>query len=202
MGRADNYSLLLLAGGKSSRMGTNKAELLYEGRSFLENIIEKAKHIGLQKIYLSGYQGNYEGAQVVYDIYPEIGPLGGIHAGLYHVKTKYCMILPVDIPQIPESFLEDLIEVQKQQILDSKLEKLPLLVERDGFMEPLIGIYPTSMADFVEDRIKAKRFSVFRMLKEWGSRNFVADIPAWQIANINTKEDYEMLVHGDFCARK
>ena len=202
MGRADNYSLLLLAGGKSSRMGTNKAELLYEGRSFLENIIEKAKHIGLQKIYLSGYQGNYEGAQVVYDIYPEIGPLGGIHAGLYHVKKKYCMILPVDIPQIPESFLEDLIEVHKQQILDSKLEKLPLLVERDGFMEPLIGIYPTSMADFVEDRIKAKRFSVFRMLKEWGSRNFVADIPALQIANINTKEDYEMLVHGDFCARK
>ena len=129
MGRADNYSLLLLAGGKSSRMGTNKAELLYEGRTFVENLIEKAKCLGLQKIYLSGYQGNYEGAQVVYDIYPEIGPLGGIHAGLYHVKTKYCMILPVDIPQIPESFLEDLIEVHKQQILDSKLEKLPLLVE-------------------------------------------------------------------------
>ena len=194
MGSADNFSLLLLAGGKSSRMGTNKAELLYEGRSFLENIIEKAKHIGLQKIYLSGYQENYEGAQVVYDIYPEIGPLGGIHAGLYHVKTKYCMILPVDIPQIPVSFLEALIEVHQQQILDSKLEKLPLLVERDGFMEPLIGIYPTSMADFVEDRIKAKRFSVFRMLKEWGSETFVADIPEWQIANINTQEDYKKLL--------
>jgi molybdopterin-guanine dinucleotide biosynthesis protein A len=104
------------------------------------------------------------------------------------------MILPVDIPQIPESFLEDLIEVHEQQILDSKLEKLPLLVERDGFMEPLIGIYPTSMADFVEDRIKAKRFSVFRMLKEWGSETFVADIPAWQIANINTQEDYKKLL--------
>ena len=71
MGRADNYSLLLLAGGKSSRMGTNKAELLYEGRSFLENIIEKAKCLGLKKIYISGYQGNYDDVQVVYDIYPK-----------------------------------------------------------------------------------------------------------------------------------
>ena len=43
MARADNYSLLLLAGGKSSRMGTNKAELLYEGRTFIENLMEKAK---------------------------------------------------------------------------------------------------------------------------------------------------------------
>ena len=56
MGRADNYSLLLLAGGKSSRMGTNKAELLYEGKSFLENIIEKAKCLGLKELYISGYQ--------------------------------------------------------------------------------------------------------------------------------------------------
>ena len=202
MERADNYSLLLLAGGKSSRMGTNKAELLYEGRTFIENLIEKAKALGIKKIYLSGYQKAGEDVQVVYDIYPEIGPLGGIHVGLQHMKTKYCLILPVDIPQIPVEFLETLLDTHEKQTLDCEIEKLPLIVERDGFIEPLIGIYPASMLEFIEDRIKAQRFSVFRMLKEWGSRSFVADIPAWQIANINTKEDYEMLVHGDFCARK
>lgn len=196
MGRADNYSLLLLAGGKSSRMGTNKAELLYEGRTFVENLIEKAKYLGLQKIYLSGYQNKLENIQVVYDIYPEIGPLGGLHAGLLAVQTPYCLVLPVDIPQIPVGLLEELLDTHKKQILDCEMEKLPLVVERDGFMEPLIGVYPASMLEFIEDRIKAQRLSVFRMLKEWGSRNFVADIPAWQIANINTKEDYEKLIHG------
>lgn len=196
MGRADNYSLLLLAGGKSSRMGTNKAELLYEGRTFVENLIEKAKCLGLQKIYLSGYQNKLENIQVVYDIYPEIGPLGGLHAGLLAVQTPYCLVLPVDIPQIPVGLLEELLDTHKKQILDCEMEKLPLVVERDGFMEPLIGLYPASMLEFIEDRIKAQRLSVFRMLKEWGSRNFVADIPAWQIANINTKEDYEKLIHG------
>ena len=196
MGRADNYSLLLLAGGKSSRMGTNKAELLYEGRTFVENLIEKAKCLGLQKIYLSGYQNKLENIQVVYDIYPEIGPLGGLHAGLLAVQTPYCLVLPVDIPQIPVGLLEELLDTHEKQILDCEMEKLPLVVERDGFMEPLIGVYPASMLEFIEDRIKAQRLSVFRMLKEWGSRNFVADIPAWQIANINTKEDYEKLIHG------
>lgn len=196
MGRADNYSLLLLAGGKSSRMGTNKAELLYEGRTFVENLIEKAKCLELQKIYLSGYQNKLENIQVVYDIYPEIGPLGGLHAGLLAVQTPYCLVLPVDIPQIPVGLLEELLDTHEKQILDCEMEKLPLVVERDGFMEPLIGVYPASMLEFIEDRIKAQRLSVFRMLKEWGSRNFVADIPAWQIANINTKEDYEKLIHG------
>ena len=191
MGRADNYSLLLLAGGKSSRMGTNKAELLYEGRSFLENIIEKAKCLGLKKIYISGYQGNYDDVQVVYDIYPEIGPLGGLHAGLMSAQTSYCLVLPVDIPQIPVTFLEELIKLHEQQTIDMEM---PLLVEREGFLEPLIGIYPVTMKNFIEERIAAGNFSVFRMIKEWGYVGVQTEIPEWQIANINTKEDYKRLL--------
>ena len=191
MGRADNYSLLLLAGGKSSRMGTNKAELLYEGRSFLENIIEKAKCLGLKKIYISGYQGNYDDVQVVYDIYPKIGPLGGLHAGLMSAQTSYCLLLPVDIPQIPVTFLEELIKLHEQQTIDMEM---PLLVEREGFLEPLIGIYPVTMRNFIEERIAAGNFSVFRMIKEWGYVGVQTEIPEWQIANINTKEDYKRLL--------
>ena len=191
MGRADNYSLLLLAGGKSSRMGTNKAELLYEGKSFLENIIEKAKCLGLKELYISGYQGKYEDVQVVYDIYPEIGPLGGLHAGLMSAQTSYCLVLPVDIPQIPVTFLEELIKLHEQQTIDMEM---PLLVEREGFLEPLIGIYPVTMKNFIEERIAAGNFSVFRMIKEWGYVGVQTEIPEWQIANINTIEDYKRLL--------
>ncbi len=191
----DNYSLLLLAGGKSLRMGSDKAELLYEGKTFIENLIGKAKQLGISQIYLSGHKESEENVNVVWDIYPEIGPLGGIHSGLHHMKTKYCLILPVDIPQIPVRFLEALLDAHEKQLLNSETEKLPLLVERDGFLEPLIGIYPVSMLEFIEERIRAQRFSVFRMLKEWGSKSFAAEIPAWQIANINTKEDYENLIY-------
>ena len=46
----DNYSLLLLAGGKSLRMGSDKAELLYEGRTFVENLIKKDEKNKIKKI--------------------------------------------------------------------------------------------------------------------------------------------------------
>lgn len=191
MGRADNYSLLVLAGGKSSRMGTNKAELLYEGRTFLENLIEKVKKLGIEKIYLSGYQKDGANLQVVYDIYPEIGPLGGIHAGLMAVKTPYCMVLPVDVPQIPEDFLEGLLKFHEQDVIN---KEKPVLAEREGFVEPLIGIYPVSMVSYIEERIAAQRLSVFRMIQEWGCVAFKTDISEEKIANINTREDYDKLL--------
>ena len=194
MNRADNYSLLLLAGGKSSRMGTDKAELLYEGQTFVENLIEKAKGLGIQNIYLSGHQKNRSDVEVVWDIYPEVGPLGGLHAGLKAVTTPYCLVLPVDIPQIPSDFLESMIKEHELQCLHFKEKNLPLLLECDGFLEPLIGIYPEKMVDFIEGKIKEQRLSVFRMLKEWGNRRFTTDISGWQIANINTQEDYKNLI--------
>lgn len=195
MNRADNYSLLLLTGGKSSRMGMDKAELLYEGKTFVENIIKKVQCLGIEKIYLSGYKGNRNEAEAVVDIYPEVGPLGGLHAGLNAVTTPYCLVLPVDIPQIPMSFLETMLNEHEKQCLIAKEENLPLLLERDGFLEPLIGIYPVEMVGFIEKRIEEQRLSVFRMLKEWGNKSFTTDISQWQIANINTQEDYKELLN-------
>lgn len=195
MNRADNYSLLLLAGGKSSRMGSNKAELLYEGRTFVENLIIKAEKLGIKQIYLSGYQEKREDVQVVWDIYPGIGPLGGIHAGMKSMTTPFCLILPVDVPQIPVEFLNDLLEHHEHMLKNSEVKELPLVLEHQEFLEPLIGIYPVSIAEFIEERIRAQRLSVFRMLKELGCKGFRGDILEWQIANINTREDYEKLLN-------
>jgi len=55
MERRNRYSLLLLAGGKSARMGTSKAELLYEGKSFLQHMLDKAHALGIEQCYISGY---------------------------------------------------------------------------------------------------------------------------------------------------
>ena len=194
MSRADNYSLLLLAGGKSLRMGTNKAELLYQGKTFVENLIEKAKHLGIENIYLSGYQKERTDVEVVWDIYPEVGPLGGLHAGMKNIKTASFLVLPVDIPQIPVDFLEEMICYHERKLLHSDECNLPLVLEHQGFLEPLIGIYPVDMVDFIEERIKNQYLSVFRMLKEWGCVCFKSNIPEEHVANVNTKEDYERLL--------
>ena len=53
--RSNQYSLLLLAGGKSSRMGSNKAELIYEGKTFADLLTEKAEKLGICEIFVSGF---------------------------------------------------------------------------------------------------------------------------------------------------
>ena len=194
MSRADNYSLLLLAGGKSSRMGSNKAELLYKGRTFVENSIDKMERLGIKKIFLSGYERERSDLEVVWDTYREMGPLGGLHACMKRMKTPYCLVLPVDVPQIPVEFLDKLLAAHELECKDPEKKKLPFLLKHEAFMEPLIGIYPVTMVDFIEERMKENRLSVFRMIEAWGCVCFQTDIPAWQVANLNTPEEYEKLL--------
>lgn len=176
-------------------MGSNKAELIFKGKTFVENSIEKAGLLGIKNIFLSGQDKDRADLEVVWDVYKEVGPLGGMHACMRRMETPYCLILPVDVPQIPVEYLETLLSAHELWCKDPGNMNLPFLLKHEEFMEPLIGIYPVMMAAFIEDRIKEKRLSVFRMIEAWGCRCFEADIPAWQIANINTPEEYEKLLN-------
>lgn len=193
--RNKRYSLLLLAGGKSSRMGQNKAELLYEGKTFTENLISKARTLGIEQVYVSGFQGEREDVQVVWDIYPNRGPLGGIHACMKQIKTPFCLVLPVDVPQIPVEVLEKLLQFHEISAKQEKNKQLPVLLEHGERRENLIGIYPVEAADFIEDLIREHSASVYRMLSAWGFLCCKMEIPEWQVDNINTPEAYHNLLN-------
>lgn len=192
MKKKDTYSLLLLAGGKSSRMGTNKAELIYQGQTFLKTLLSKAKALGIEQIYISGFKE--DGITTVWDIYPEQGPIGGIHACMKQVKTPYCIVIPVDVPQIPTKVLEKLIEFHEKNESRAAEHELPVLIKHGERRENLIGIYPVQMTDYIEDRIKKGKLSVHGMLDDWGNICFEINIPQWQVENINTREAYGELL--------
>ena len=195
MDRKETYSLLLLAGGKSKRMGKDKAKLLYQGKTFIEAILDKTAGLDLGATYLSGHEVEEESVQVVWDIYPDRGPLGGIHAGLNAVQTPYCLVLPVDVPQIPVSVLEELLkyhELHREERKDT-----PMILKHGDQREYLIGIYPVSMKSFIEDIIKERPMSVHRMLDQWGVECVYMDVPEHLVANINTREDYQLLLEVD-----
>ena len=188
MNRKESYSLVLLAGGKSSRMGSNKAELMFEGKTFTQVLLEKAQKMGMEHIVISGYEE--EGFLTVWDIYPEMGPLGGLHACMNAIETPYCLVLPVDVPQIPVELLEDLIDFHET----STEKQLPVLLKHGDRRENLIGIYPAEMKNFIEERIKAKRVSAHSMLDTWGHQCVECEVSDWQVDNINTRENYEELL--------
>ena len=191
-GRAQNYSLILLAGGKSSRMGSNKAELKFQGKTFTDLLIEKARMLGIEKIYLSGFEKTDEDVQVVWDIYPERGPLGGVHACMKAMDTPYALVLPVDVPQIPVNVLELLIGGHEKYSMKEK--EVPFLLKHGERQENLIGIYPAEMVGFIEEEIKERSAAVYRMLKSYGTVWFEIEVSQWQIENLNTRESYEHLL--------
>jgi len=193
------YSLLLLAGGKSSRMGTNKAQLLYEGKTFVENLIFKGKQLGMEQIYVSGFGVESEGVHVVQDIFPERGPLGGLHACMKKMQTPYCLVLPVDVPQIPVEVLKKLLEFHEENGITGAGKQIPVLLEHGDRRENLIGIYPIEIVDCIEKNICEQSAPVYKILHEWGYVCCKMEIPQWQVENINTQEAYKSLLHRNEC---
>ena len=136
MPRQNQYSLLLLAGGKSARMGQSKAALLYEGKTFLEHMLQKAQQLGITQYYISGYDSPRADVRTVWDEYKDRGPLGGLHASMKAMNTPYCLVLPVDAPTLPVDILEALLQ-QHEQRTDQKI----LIWEHGVRKEPLIRIF-------------------------------------------------------------
>ena len=197
MERRNRYSLLLLAGGKSARMGTSKAELLYEGKTFLEHMLDKAHAVGIENCYISGYDTRQENVQTVWDVYANRGPLSGLHASLQAMKTPYCLVVPVDAPKLPVEILDALLQYHEQL----STEKV-LIWEHGVRQEPLIAIYPTAMADFIGNLIQDHAAPVFRAIDSWGFESFRMEMPEEQIININTPELYKKLLGEDIDTAK
>ena len=215
MNREKQYSLFLLAGGKSSRMGQDKALLKYKNKTFVDTLLEKARMLGIEEIYLSGHSEEEEQARIIWDIYPDRGPLGGIHACMKVMSTPYCLVLPVDVPQIPLEVLDELLRyhevsndgfvsnvwdgiAEKEKNHCRHRKKTPLILQHGDRKEYLIGIYPVEMLSFIENRIKDHPASVHGMLEAWGYESFSVDVPECQVANINTLEEYQKLTSCNF----
>ena len=189
------YSLLVLAGGKSSRMGRDKAKLLLGEKSFLECILDKAEMLGIGETYLSGHGWEGKDVRTVPDRYRERGPLGGMHACFSVMDTPYALVLPVDVPQISLSVLQILLDAHGRLLNKNHQEYVrPLLLSHGERTEPLIGIYPAMLGRKIGAIIEKKPAPVFRLLDETGYDICRVSAREWELGNINTPKDYEMLL--------
>lgn len=97
MSQASGFTGLVLAGGKSTRMGRDKASLTYQGKSWLEQAVSLLHEAGAQHILVNTHiKTHYEN---VHEPYPNKGPLSGIYAGLL-ATDQPVLVLPVDMPTI------------------------------------------------------------------------------------------------------
>ena len=134
----NNFTGFVLAGGKSSRMGTEKHTLQLNGETFLERAVKTLKPVcGKVKIVLNQTQNIETDCEIVRDIFPERGAPGAIHAALVNCETKFAVILAVDLPFVTTAAIENLANFA----LSSNKYLACIARQTDSRPQPLCAVY-------------------------------------------------------------
>lgn len=147
---------LILAGGRSSRMGRDKAGLvLPDGRTLLQRQAEVLRSAGATSLFASVRPETTSlpaGMVPVFDARPDAGPLAGIAAGLRAAPAGLVLVLAVDMPQVGERHLRQLVELAG--------EGRGVVPVQAGQLEPLAAVYPTALADSADVALAGDRRAV------------------------------------------
>lgn len=112
-----------LAGGRSSRMGSDKALIDLAGKPLIEHAVTKLRRICADVFILSSSRAHARFAPIVPDIHQGCGPLGGVEAALLHSSHDWNLFLPVDMPFVPTTLLwnrvSSLLEQAKSDLAGS-----------------------------------------------------------------------------------
>lgn len=149
---AHEVSFFILAGGKSSRMGTDKAFLEWEGVTLIERALQSARSITPQVMIVGSREKFEKFAPVIEDKYPDRGPLGGIHAALAASPARQNSILAVDMPLVPATFLSYLLE--QAMASPTSWVVIPRSSQR---LQPLCAVYRREFGGVAENALLAGR---------------------------------------------
>ena len=181
----------VLAGGQSTRMGTDKAFLQLSALSLLENALVLLRGI-CDDVCIIGSPPKFSSfGKAVSDIYEVRGPLGGIHAALSVSDAELNLILAVDLPFVDERFLRHLIKASGESSAMVTLARL------NGRYEPLCAVYRKQFGALAEAALAAGRNKIDALFSQTAMRTiedaeFAANnfLPA-MFRNVNTPEEWE-----------
>ncbi|WP_141236958.1 molybdenum cofactor guanylyltransferase [Paenibacillus sp. 7523-1] len=191
---------IILAGGLSSRMGSNKALLTLDGSIVLEHVASAIAPAVSRVIVAAGPNvGAYQalGYTCVEDGYPGKGPLAGLHAALEASETEWNLVCACDMPLVQPSLFTTL-----QRLAASDKTHRAIVPRLEGRVHPLVGIYHIDVLPSLEQCLIEDRLRVTRWLDEVGCRYVEAEDleragvqdAAAQLINMNTMQDYRNLV--------
>jgi molybdopterin-guanine dinucleotide biosynthesis protein A len=180
-----NFSAVILAGGKSSRMGRDKAFLEIGGETLLAGQIKIVRAAGAAEIFISGRaEIDYcrFGQKVLLDKFSAAGPLAGVERALAAANWPRVLVLAVDLPAMDADFLSALA--------GNGADNLGAIPRVAGNLEPLAAFYPKAALPLVESLLEAGENSVANFARhcvQSGLARFVdlADDQAFRFANWN-----------------
>ena len=179
-----DFSSILLAGGRSSRMGVSKSELPFGGKRMIDHQIERLSMLGIDDIVIAGFTGAVSEGRSVPDELPGRGPLGGLTSALAAAAHDKCLVLSVDAPLVPLSVLFTLMREHRNGIT---------VVEHGGQTEPLIGVYDRALCSACRKQLDEGRGSVRRLFETVPFSSMHCATEAILLSNCNTPEEYRRM---------
>ena len=181
----------VLAGGKSSRMGRDKAFLQLGDGTLLFRALEVAGAVA-EKVRIVGDARKFAAfGQVTEDVYHGRGPLGGIHAALSSSATELNLMLAVDLPLVGPKFLEYLL-------LRARESAAMVTVPRaGGGLQPLCAVYRRGFAELAERSLREGKNKIDALFARVETQVIEEDelvragFSSAMFRNLNTPEELE-----------
>ena len=187
-----DISLLIIAGGKSSRLGQDKRFLTVGNRQMLEIILEKASKLYFKQIFLCIEQNSPQisglaqkfGVNILIDEINDAGAMSGIANGLKNSKSDWNIAISADMPFFEFETLKTLLNDNLSRIQ----AKIPLV---DGKFQPLAAFYHKNLANFFLNELFNGQRKIFNAINK--IPHSIAEISAYEsFFNVNTPADLRL----------
>jgi molybdopterin-guanine dinucleotide biosynthesis protein A len=190
-GRINPISAIVLAGGKSSRLGKHKALLKVKDQFLIERIIDRLRQLSKEIIIVANDIDRYEEleAVLVSDIYPGKGALGGIYSGLKKASHVHSLVVGCDMPFLDLSLL---------RYMQTLAPSYDVVIPRIGQQtEALHAVYSRNCLPFIEEQLQAGDLRIVHFFPQVRVRYVeqeeisVFDAQHLSFFNINSDADLE-----------
>ncbi len=176
---------IILAGGKSSRMGQEKGLVNFRGKPMIAYSIEMFEKLGYEIIIVAN-DSRYEkfGFPVFKDTIEDKGPMAGIYTGLQHSTTAWNAVITCDVPLIDST----VFAVMEREMKDCQA----IMPRFNGRLQPLTAMYQTACQGFFLEAIHQNQLRVRELQDKFPTKiiDFGKDFKT-SFTNINTQEDIQ-----------
>ena len=189
-------SAVLLAGGESRRMGTDKATLLFRGKPLWQVQLETLRRLRPAEIFVSARMDpswRPADVQFIADIPPSCGPLSGLAASLVKIHTAHLLALAIDMPLMTENYLRSICwAIEPGRGVIAKI---------DNCAEPLAAVYPRETEIEFRIALAGSDFSLQNIVRHLVTSGKLLEISVTEperrlFRNVNKVSDLDATIAG------
>ena len=169
---------VILAGGKSSRFGSDKALYLYDDTPLIQRVYHQLKPVCTEILVSSRKeQPEYLGVPHIYDK-GEHGPMGGLYCALQQASFSWVLLLACDLPHIRTATLTRLLEAR------NKTHPVIAAQTPDGGLHPVVACYHKALLPEVKKSLSNNQYSLYRLILS--VRHIAVAVSSTDLTNLNT----------------